>query len=561
MKNTAASPLIALEFFNWTLTAQAGSARVETRRTHPLHKGGIVYAQRYNINKDLFHTASEREPGLFSEPDLEGITCPPSLLDAWIVAARQGRSAGVATSSQSTPQIKRLRKAFEAMKCRIHHALSSSIETSFGVREEYRISWELFMHVNPSTGQPSGSHRPFWELSTASVNNFMRWEFNRWISAINFVRVRGTRRDCGWEDHQRNMIMVTILLRSLKASINCHHIAKQSQLFKDRYQNRQGKNLRGMNFEGSMRDTGLAWLPCEFFNWSNLHLLDELVPLTTFTFDGLQGIFGNWKDADFVNKEYSRARELENCLQNCPPDNHSEILDDMRKMVYRQFALQVIQQLCVSPNLDDGDKMLQQGSNGLSFDIIRTLVGEGPYLAQLKKGNHSLGHTYPKRVQGLFNWVDDIIRTFWDHCFYRQLARRFYESISALITCNEADNWKNSLGKRALPYFWIIPLYDKHSLFARTSRANQPSVSRPFISGIFQWDPTDNYSDLDDETKWLFGGNICLTGHPDRLTEQGEQVTIDPVELDETERYTIDFKCSFPFSEVPRIIREGFKAC
>lgn len=158
MKQEPGVPLVSSEIFNWNLTDQAGSARVETRRSHVLHEGGLVYAQRYNVNKDLFFTASKRDCGLFGEPHLEGMTCPPSLLDAWIVAARQDRNAGLATSSQSKPQIKRLRQAFEAMKFRIFHALTSSNKTSFGVREEYRISLKLFMELEPSTLQPDGSH-------------------------------------------------------------------------------------------------------------------------------------------------------------------------------------------------------------------------------------------------------------------------------------------------------------------------------------------------------------------------------------------------------------------
>ncbi|KAK2684297.1 hypothetical protein QWA68_016922, partial [Fusarium oxysporum] len=214
MRYSDDKPLISSEHFNWNLTGQAGSARVETRRSHPLRKGGIAYAQRYNVNKDLFSTASKRDSGLFGEPNLEGLTCPSSLLDAWIVAARQYRNAGLATSLQSAPKLKRLRKVFQAMKSRIRFALESSMETSFGVREEYRISWELFTTVDPFTSRPCGQHCPFWVLPTAHVNEFMRWEFNRWLSAIEFVRARGSRRDANWEDHQRNMIMVTILLRS-----------------------------------------------------------------------------------------------------------------------------------------------------------------------------------------------------------------------------------------------------------------------------------------------------------------------------------------------------------
>ncbi|KAI5455739.1 hypothetical protein BGZ63DRAFT_418208 [Mariannaea sp. PMI_226] len=254
MRYSILSPLISSEHFNWNLTGQSGSARVETRQSHPLRKGGIAYAQRYNVNKDLFATAAKRDYGLFIEQHLEGLACPPSLLDAWIVASRQYRNAG----------------------SRIHHALDGSISTSFSVREEYRISWPLFVSVHPLTSHTHGSHRPFWVLPTAHVNEFMRWEFNRWISAIDFVRVRASSRELGWEDHERNMIMITVLLRSLKASVNCHHIARRSQLFKDTYTNRKGKSLKGLDFESSMRLSGLAWLPIDLFNWSDFHLQDEL---------------------------------------------------------------------------------------------------------------------------------------------------------------------------------------------------------------------------------------------------------------------------------------------
>ena len=140
MKYSNQSPLVAAEHFNWNLTGQAGSAGVETRKSNPLRKGGIVYAQRYNVNKDIFSTASKRDHGLFGEPSLEGMTCPPSLLDAWIVAARQYRNAGLATTSKSSKQLRRLRKVFEAMKYRIRRALDSALRTSFSAREEYRIS-------------------------------------------------------------------------------------------------------------------------------------------------------------------------------------------------------------------------------------------------------------------------------------------------------------------------------------------------------------------------------------------------------------------------------------
>ncbi|KAL6405469.1 uncharacterized protein AUP68_11225 [Ilyonectria robusta] len=42
MRYNAQKPLISSEHFNWNLTGQSGSARAETRQSHPLRKGGIA---------------------------------------------------------------------------------------------------------------------------------------------------------------------------------------------------------------------------------------------------------------------------------------------------------------------------------------------------------------------------------------------------------------------------------------------------------------------------------------------------------------------------------------
>ncbi|KAH7111530.1 hypothetical protein EDB81DRAFT_829133 [Dactylonectria macrodidyma] len=552
LRHSRQAPLVSSEEFNWNLTGQAGSARAETRKTHPLRRGGIAYAQRYNVNKELFATAAKRDQGLFGEPQLEGLTCPPSLLDAWIVAARQYRSAGVATASKAAPQLKRLRKAFESMKARIRHALDASTQTSFGVREEYRISWKLFMAINPSTAQPSGNHRPYWVLPTAHVNNFMRWEFNRWLSAIDFVRARGSRRDADWEVHQRNMIMATILLRSLKASVNCHHVARRSQMFKGQYVSRQGKRLRGLDFERTMHQTGLAWLPRELFNWSDFHLHDNLVASTTFTFNGLQCVFRNWRDVNL----FSRDRM-----------NYLGTFDRMRKMIYRHLALQVIRQTYTAPDTDpeseQHDAECWQGYHGLSHDVLSGLLGEPPCLSRVRKGKHSLGNTYSERVKGLFNWDDGIPRTFWDHCYYRQLCRKFYTSISNHIGVGDAIEWKSSLGTEALRYFWIIPHYDRHSLFTRIPRkADRPAATRPFISGLYQWRTLDTHMNLCREGRWLFGGDMYLRGRPNSLVWQNESGCNDNDDFPEFDAstYEIDFGCSVPFTRIPGVIEAGFKA-
>lgn len=232
----------------------------------------------------------------------------------------------------------------------------------------------------------------------------------------------------------------------------------------------------------------------------------------------------------------------------------------MRKMVYRQFALQVIQQLNADPNLEDTE--VQQGYRGLSFDVVHNLLGEFPYLVQVRKGKHGLGNTYPERVQGIFNWDDDIPRTFWDQCYYRQLARKFCTSISACVSPTDAQDWKASLGRQALPYLWIIPNYNKHSLFTRVAKtASRPAITRPFISGLREWSMCDDGRDSYIEGNWLIGRDTYMSTYPAKLSEQsGAHQEATNVESQVISTGVIDFRCTIPFTEIPELIKEGFEA-
>jgi hypothetical protein len=213
-----------------------------------------------------------------------------------------------------------------------------------------------------------------------------------------------------------------------------------------------------------------------------------------------------------VNQQYSEARVLESRLRTSVANDQSDILDLMRQIVYRQFTLQVLQQLRAVSHVEDPE--LHQEHQGLSFDIVHSVLGERPVLVHVRRGRQGLGNTYLERFQGLFNWDDGIPCTFWDECYYWQLARKFHRSISASVSSADADDWKASLGRQALPYFWIIPNYSKHSLFTLLVKTgSRTSVTRALISGIYKWD-VEGSSDFSDEGQWLFGGLAYISGYP-----------------------------------------------
>ncbi len=149
--------------------------------------------------------------------------------------------------------------------------------------------------------------------------------------------------------------------------------SKTIPAFRSEYTNEQGKSLRGLDFDSTMRFSGLAWLPGNLFNWDLLCLHDDLVDSTTFTFNGLQKVFWNWKSVNVVSHDYGVARELEAQLQEARPEERHNIVDTMRKMVYRQFALQVIRQLNIGPHVME-DHPVRQGLRGLSLYVVYVLL-------------------------------------------------------------------------------------------------------------------------------------------------------------------------------------------
>jgi hypothetical protein len=68
-------PLGSYRTFNWHLSDQAGSAGVESRLSHPLLRGGIIYGKRYNLYNALFITSEKETSAPFANPRMEWVRC------------------------------------------------------------------------------------------------------------------------------------------------------------------------------------------------------------------------------------------------------------------------------------------------------------------------------------------------------------------------------------------------------------------------------------------------------------------------------------------------------
>src|SRR5438876_1008893 len=129
-------------FYHWNMTRDAGSMTVELRAKNPLRRGGIVYAQRYNIVKELWD-AQGTYP--FTSKALEGLLVPDSLSHLWQTV---GGAPNTWTPRHSW-------QIYEASKERVRHSMMGAEPNTFGVREEYRITWDLFISLDVLKHWPS----------------------------------------------------------------------------------------------------------------------------------------------------------------------------------------------------------------------------------------------------------------------------------------------------------------------------------------------------------------------------------------------------------------------
>ncbi|KAH7117376.1 hypothetical protein EDB81DRAFT_848235 [Dactylonectria macrodidyma] len=159
---------------------------------------------------------------------------------------------------------------------------------------------------------------------------------------------------------------------------------------------------------------------------------------------------------------------------------------------------------------------------------------------------------------------DGITRTLWDHCYYRQLARRLHASIESHLGAADAESWKGPLRRHALPHFWIIPHYNMHSLFTTLPKGpGQLNPIRPFISGLHQWRIWEDDMELCREDRWLLGGNVYISGFPVSILPENAAEAEAETETDAAETklqtLSINFGYPIPFTEIPRTIEEGLE--
>ncbi|KAJ4078456.1 hypothetical protein NW760_015165 [Fusarium oxysporum] len=126
-------PKSGQNFYHESMLRDAGGMTSLTPVRSRLRRGGVLYGQMYSLTKEIVDAARTYP---FQNPDLRHLALDPQLRNGM-----QSISSKPASGRNVTD------RAYLASKRRCHYGLTDSKQRSFGVREEYRISWTSFQSV------------------------------------------------------------------------------------------------------------------------------------------------------------------------------------------------------------------------------------------------------------------------------------------------------------------------------------------------------------------------------------------------------------------------------
>ena len=107
-----------------------------------------MFCTHFNVLKNYFTTAA-KDYLAFADPNLEGLGMSVAVLQAWHEMNQTGSSVGKEPLETS-------RHAYRGMKARVSNTLRYARKWPYGVRQEYRVTWDLFWRLRA----PPAHRRP-----------------------------------------------------------------------------------------------------------------------------------------------------------------------------------------------------------------------------------------------------------------------------------------------------------------------------------------------------------------------------------------------------------------
>ncbi|KAG4256530.1 hypothetical protein BFJ72_g14788 [Fusarium proliferatum] len=460
-------------FYPFSMLQDTGSLTIETGKRSPRRAAGLLYSQFYSSVKEVF-AAGNVYP--FTNAAIETLALDKKLRKTWELV-------GGGLSHQPAALI----KAYLYTKLRCHHAIIGSKQKSFGIREEHRVSKELFYAIDTQIRSrelhdkhlvvPTDDGSPYYSFTTDTLLTWVRCNINKFCVGFEMVYSFQDPHFVTWE-HTRIMLM---FLRCLQFSYTGGLIQKVAGCWRDvRLQPdpSQPNGLRrheGLGFKLTMERYGYAWF-LDKIDWNTLTFRQPYAPHMMFNNPSMQNVYRaryhQVRDVriDFirVNKAYQWMLEF-SAIPKC-----LDLLENyLRELCLCAFRKDVFFHVKSALKPEFVESALS-GQIPLCYESVNNAMLKDHQPLQLAQGNRLA----VKDIHVLFAWLwkskDDYFeRQGWNEKPYRMLFKQSFHAIKTARGKAGARKWRQDLKRSFLGSHWILPYPHSRGFMRRDKEEKQ----------------------------------------------------------------------------------------
>ncbi|MCJ1396608.1 hypothetical protein MMC18_009499 [Xylographa bjoerkii] len=319
---------LQVAIYHWAATRDSCSASVAlTSNNIWCQQHLIAYNKAYNIHKDLWTTPLKNDM-IWDNPQFEALAFTQDTLADWLKVNDRRRSSFGNTKAE------KIRTQFYHTVNRTYVSLRDSMNTTFGVRQEYRVGFDFFENLSANADQTPDSgvvfpypesdnggsqssttqfdtHPPYWILRTKDANEFFAAQLNRWLLYVKIINgATLTTPHCpepvGRQRQLIDGVLLAAILRLIRMSFSSFVPSSRPGIWKEEYTTRPRKRLGpggaptaavprrrlwGFGQQKALAKYGLAWLPAKLIIWASVTLTTEAIRHLQQTNDAFQVSF------------------------------------------------------------------------------------------------------------------------------------------------------------------------------------------------------------------------------------------------------------------------------
>lgn len=478
-------------YYSQNMLFDSGSLTSIPPKSSQLYQGGVRYLQVYGSVKEIYD-AAKCFP--FDNDGLEEMA-----LDPQICAAARDAQRGQARNIQI------IQTAYLKGKQRTSEGLQDAKHKSFGVREEYRVSWRLFQNIQAILRRsgPEGTALSLadcpssvWAVHTDTYLSFLSRSVDKFATGFELVRALTRPELVTWEQTK----MMAMFLRCLRYVLGGQGLPRESALWwsrRDRVVDEEHHVWYGLGFCNTLPRYGYCWLEPRI-DWVRLQFLSTVTDHVLFGNNTMKGRY--LRRGGHVRDFFALTRQLEIATQWIQLRGQSErvqsqLISWIVHICLQQFRIDILQAVKKEIKSEHRAQALL-GKEPWSYEYFDEIFTDGVYLTT---GNKSGIKETTQLRHCLFGFGPDDSwrRTHWESKPFRAMYSRADISLSSAfgVASPLYRSWTRRFTRILFSRHWILPHPGGGSLL----QTSKDGGSRMWFSVM--------------EQRRVDKNNVPLTGH------------------------------------------------